>query len=348
MTHLLLRTLLIWVVATGAMAASAEDLFTLKLRVPEVQAPRSVDGVLREAVGIELQRLTGRADIDSEQLQYFRKQPRRWIQRYSFAPYRQEGVAIGQWLQLVFDKAQLLKAMEARGLTYWPAQVRPRLLIIGYWSLQGTQTPLTPALIAEQPDLDLVYAAYLLGLQVKLPMVDDPVAQRPILTEENIAELCQRYGVDGVLRLYFEEQFIQGARRVQLHWESFLLEQNERLAGTVKDATPKAAFSKLLLARMADWRAAFQQRVSQVGEATLVLKTTRPEALVHLETSLKQAAPLVRSVQLVQARQGEGHYSVRWRGGWHALLALLAQLPGVRILEADETSAQVVLAEGAQ
>lgn len=343
MPHLLLRTLLIWIVATGAMAASADDLFTLKLRLPEVQAARSVDGLLRKAVEIELQRLTGEAHIEPALLGYFSKRPQRWIQRYSFSPYRQEGVVIGQWLQLVFDKAQMLKAMEARGLTYWPAQVRPRLLIIGYWGLQGTQTPLTPALMAEQPDLDLVYAAYLLGLQVKLPTVNDPVAQRPILTEENIAELCQRYGVDGVLRLYFEEQFIQGDRRVQLHWESVLPERNERLAGTLQGATPKVVFTRLLRARMADWRADFQQRVGQESEATLVLKTTVPEALVQLEATLKHAAPLVRRVHLVEARRGEGRYAIRWRGGWPALQTLLAQISSIRILDANDTTATVVL-----
>ncbi len=344
MTHLLLRALLVFSISVNALASISDELFTLKLRLTGEQGVRATDTLLREAVGIELQRLSGELQIEPAVLSYFTAHPQRWVQRFSFSPYRQEGVVMGQWLTLVFDRPKWLQAMVDQGVTYWPAFARPRLLLIGDWVLHGTQTPIDRKLIEKHPDVDLAYAAYLLGMRVQLPEPEDDLARRPVLTQEDVAYLAQHYGVDGVLRLYFEDRFVGGARHVQLYWESDVPGwEAAHETGSLEGREPVSVFRTLLLQRMQVWRQPFEQTLNETRQVEVTFNTPSAEKLITLLKRLRAETPLVSAAHLVAARPGEGRYVITWRGGWQMLEALLSRLPGVRLVSSSEASAQVRL-----
>ncbi len=340
MTRRCLRVLLFSCLIAFTYPAVADGLFTLKLRT----TPGQDEGaLLKRAVLLELGRLSGEARIDPAIARYFTKRPRRWIQRYFYSSYRQDGVVVGQWLNLVFDRKRLLEAMTAQGLPFWPLHARPRLLLTGHWMVRGTKRRLDAALLRERPDLNLIHAAYLLGIRVVTPDRGDDRVRRPVLTDEDVRVLRDRYGIDGVLRLYFEDGFEQGRRYVRLYWESLLPDWQERLNGTIREATPVRAFRALLQARIAAWRGHYQMAGQQSGQAELVLKTQNPEDLLALERLLRDSAPPVVHVQLVEARKGEGCYTIRWQGGWQTLQALIERMPHVRIVTRDQQASRLVL-----
>lgn len=312
----------------------AEDLFTLSLRVSPEQMKAGEEALLAKALRIEVVRLTGELDAAAKLGQARLRNPRRWVVRYTFLPRKVEGVTVGQLLQVTFDKRRLLDAFDQTGLRFWPAEARPKLLIIGWWNAYGTEKMVTRAL-AQRPDLDLGYAAYLLGLQARLPDRDQPALRRPVINGETVEALRRRYGVDGVVRAYFEERFEQGQRQVRAAAEALLPEWGGTQRGQTQAATPAEAFQALLGRFLPPWRARYGSAAEAESVVQLVLRQPTPQALFRLEKLLNGAAPIVRQATLVELDRKAARFEVIYQGPWGTLAQHLNQLPGFQIFAAN-------------
>ena len=312
----------------------AEDLFTLSLRVSPEQMKAGEDALLAKALRIEVVRLTGEPDATRKMGPERLRNPRRWVVRYTFLPRKVEGVTVGQVLQVTFDKRRLLDAFDQVGLRFWPPSVRPALLVIGWWNAYGTEKMVTPTL-AQRPDLDLGYAAYLLGLQARLPDKDQPALRRPVINGETVEALRRRYGIDGVVRAYFEERFEQGRRQVRAAAEAMLPEWGGTQRGQTEAATPADAFRALLGRFLPRWRARYGSAAGTESIVRLVLRRPTPQTLFRLEKLLNAAAPIVRQATLVELDRKAARFEVIYQGPWSTLAQRLNRLPGFQIFSAN-------------
>lgn len=307
--------------------ACAQDLFSLKLKVAEAAYAQGVPPLLKQAVAIELVKLTGNPQIDPAVMGYFTKRPMRWIRRYFFTPYLQQGVKMGYWLNLEFDKTQLLDAMAQQHLEFWPASARPTLLASAIWAAYGSQVQITEKQVQRRAELDLTYVGQLFGIPIKLPAPGDEDAFKPVLTKDDIEALNQRYQIDGLLRGYFEEHFKQ-VRTVSLDWELILPSWSLHSRGTEQGNTPLVAFEKALSQLLLPLRSYYLAEADIETEAEVFIFQPTAEQVLEIESRLLAGRPLLHTAFLQSASHEKAVFRVRFRGGLDQLHAwLMKTLP---------------------
>ena len=126
--------------AVAAPALAAMDLFVLRIPAPPAAQQHAL---LKQALAIELVRLSGVSPLPAEARELLRA-PERFVARTALIPWQQDGVRLGQQLEVYFARRSLLKAMERVGLDYWPLAMRPRVVVALIWSAQGQRLPVTP------------------------------------------------------------------------------------------------------------------------------------------------------------------------------------------------------------
>lgn len=330
---LAVRRKVAWLLLLLSMGAvQAQDLFSLKLKVDEAAYQQGVPALLKQAVAIEVVKLTGHPQIDPAIMHYFTKRPMRWISRYAFRPNMQQGVKMGYWLELYFDRQRLLQALEQQQLQFWPANLRPKLLVAAVWSAYGTQQRLIKEHVQARPELDLAYVGHLFGIPLQQPRTEDDQAFAPVLSEQDVIVLNQTYQVDGVIRGYFEEHFDQ-KRVVSLDWELMVPDWFLRERGTFQGDTPLLAFEQMLVSVLPLLRRHAAQNMDVEIEAEIILQQPKAETVFALEKYLQAGKPLVRSAFLQAVSRQRAVFSVRYQGSAEQLQIWLAERFPQQVLE---------------
>ncbi|SIN89356.1 hypothetical protein SAMN05443662_0882 [Sulfurivirga caldicuralii] len=323
----MLRPFLLLVFFVAALPVQAAmDLFSLRIPAPP---GASQQALLKQALGIELIRLSGVGVLPGE-AQTLLQTPERFVARTAYVPWQQDGVTLGQQLEVHFARAPLLKAMEQAGLEYWPLAMRPRVMVALVWSVQGQAQPVTPEIMQVRPDLNIEPLLYQLGIPHGVPSdVNHPLFHRPVLSTQLVKQYAS--GHDGVVRLYASDSLRDGPQRVALDWESLLPDWPDESKGHLKAPDTLDGVRQAFLALMARWRQQFDAVADVEGHATLRVLADDAESLLAFDRALPQAAPFIVEGTMTTVRKGEAGYDLVYRGSWQFLLRTLQHLVPARV-----------------
>ena len=346
---LLLGLLVMW----SSLTHAQEDLFELTLPLAPPLDTADETQLMQQAVKQELHRLTGRLHLPQSTVDFFVRMPQRWVERFALEPRLEDGVPIGRQARVRFNRQALLRAMREKGLRYWPAASRPRVLIAPVLITGRRITPLTQAVLQERSDLDMMPILQKLGIQAVLPRTTDNLALRqPILDRETVRALARRYDVDGILRMTFTETYQDRQKVVTLDWE--WIPQNGKvqrghLTGEAVHPLMEQLFERLIQQwrrRQSDKAAGadgVQVDAALQGEASVVLVRPAVAVLEAFEQFVQQHADQLVQLVMTSLTADEAVYRLRYRGSWQALLQRLRQLPDVVSMEADPETHQIRL-----
>ena len=348
MVGLLLGLLVIWSSPTLAQ----EDLFELTLPLSPPLDTVDETRLMKRAVEQALHRLTGRLHLPESTVAFFTRSPRRWVERFAVEPRLEDGVPIGRQARMRFNRQVLLRAMQEKGLRYWPATSRPRLLIAPVLITGRRITPLTAADLRMRSDLDMMPLLEMLGLHAVLPeAADNPALRQPILDRETVRSLAQRYDVDGILRMTFTEAYRDRQKVVTLDWE-WIPQNGKMQRGHLTGQTVRPLMESMFEQLVQQWRQHQSENaaaddiefdVSLQGEARVVLMRPSVASVEAFERFVQQYGDQLVQLVMTALTVDEAVYRLRYRGNWQALMQRLRQLPDVVSVEADPATRQVQL-----
>ncbi len=317
-------------------AQAAMDLFTLRIPAPPAAQQQAL---LKQALAIELVRLSG-AETLPDEARTLLQTPERFVARTAYVPLQQDGVTLGQQLEVHFARTSLLKALAQVGLEYWPLAMRPRVMVALIWSAQGQALPVTADVMQVRPDLNIEPLLYRLGLPHGVPArADNPLFHRPVLSAALVKS--QAPGMDGVVRLYVSDSLRDGPGRVALDWESLLPDWPDQFNGHLTAPDTLDGVRQAFLALMARWRQRYEAVADVEGRATLRVKAPDAVTLLAFDARLQQARPFVAQAQMTTVRKGEARYDLVYQGSWEALLRTLQRLQPAQV-EVNDAVGQVV------
>lgn len=334
-----LRPFLLLVFFVAAMPVQAAmDLFSLRIPAPP---GASQQALLKQALGIELIRLSGVGVLPRE-AQTLLQMPERFVARTAHVPWQQDGVTLGQQLEVYFAREPLLKAMEQAGLEYWPLAMRPRVMVALVWSVQGQTQPVTPETMQVRPDLNIEPLLYQLGIPHGVPSdANYPLFHRPVLSTQLVKKHASGY--DGVVRLYASDSLRDGPQRVALDWESLLPDWPDQSRGHLKASDTLDGVRQAFLALMARWRQHYDKVADVEGRATLRVLADDAENLLAFDRALAEAVPFIAEASMTTVRKGEASYELVYRGSWQMLLRTLERLAPARVDVNDPVKQEITL-----
>jgi len=280
----------------NAQANDKARFFTIELVKTEQS---TFDALLKKAMQIELVRLSGsEAILKKEAAQAFFKQPKRWLERFSYAPIYSEGVVTGQKIVFQFDANRLYQQFQKENLIVWPLNQRPKIWVQGVHYLDTSPTYLTQDILPNRADVDFAHYAKNMSMPMIFPKTKaNRFNLNSDLDREVLMESMKTDGIDYVLKLT-SKQDISG--QIQLVWTLLNKQLNPveqgRLGGQDSVLTYYEQLVNQLMQRLS---APYRQNAQILGEVTLKVSGIDAYAKIStIETFLQQQKPILQQVKL--------------------------------------------------
>ncbi|GEM_PF-5748647 len=384
MTILYLLLLSFYSLSSQAQTALTTDFYQVVLKLtPETStetmptsSAQQLNRYLKEGMSKLLVRLTGsRQVLKDAATQPLLKDPKKWLQRYTFQPRKEEGVVVGQNLVLVFDRQRILQYFQQAGLVIWPYHRRPHLLALGTYEVEGLKVPLDQRGIESHLNLDFRPVAEALGLPV-----DVPEELTPLLPDENIEgttdETTSKVSVDisplmwqslpefesklSLLQTLLSNKAEEGVilfklrslgEGYQLTYELYdkqfqqLPEHSLHeivLPKTIQSQNLEKLYQQMMSEVVEYFSEPYRAQASVLGEVILKVqpdaskKTAwQTEQLFQTEKILAGLKPTLHDVKLTTLTSYEAQFEITYQGAFEEMIKLLTQRVPLYLIQAD-------------
>lgn len=289
----------------------------------------------RKAMQILLLRLNGREQLITSSIgQDYIQNAQNWLSSYNIRPRIEDGVNVGQNIELHFDPARLKKAFKVQHIKLWAANQRPKTLVMGTLVQQGRLVKLDQEILDYRVDVD--YRNYPRQLKLPITVAENPskwvfpVESAP--SDNRVQELLIASNHKNLLS--FKLLALEN-NQYELTW--FLFADN---GSTIAHNMVKGENRQVLIRTM--FKAVMQQyvklsAVENVRKNHVYLNVhgiTYGHQVNQLEATLKKQQPMIRNAQLISLQADNVQFDIEYQGDYQAVLNWIKNWSKVRFGQA--------------
>lgn len=325
-----------------SFANTNETLFTVKMvQSEDVEAREATNKtanfkhLLGKAMEVELVRLTGSTDIlHQDEAQPMLKQPKKWLKRYRYEAFEQDGVRVGTVLVFEFDKKRFYRYFQQQGLIVWPLTNRPLTLVMGSQLIAGSLVKLDESVLGYIPNFDYRKIGQKFALPVETADSNGRWVYPDSETENiQIPDLMQMTSARFLLSFQVVMD-LQGGE--SLKWQLFDRQGRVLMSEPLKEGAIQTQLNDIFLQLMSYYSAGYREQAQFLGSITLTVNNVNSlDKLTQLETWLTQQKPVLHQSRLNFVTQNQAVFELVYQGDYAKLIDKLATFPGVRLIEDD-------------
>jgi len=291
-----------------------------------------------------LMRLTGQKRlVDSKVGQDFIQHADSWLASYNFKARQEDGVTVGQNVELNFDEAGLKKTFTERHIKLWSAFERPKTLVMGSFVQQGQLVKLNTEILDYRVDVDYRDYPKTLGLPVSVPD-DNSNWIYPVDPEHGYARIQEVLLTSSQQNLLSFKLLAKGKGEYDLSWYLFNV-SGKTLASGDDVGTDR----QLLMQQMFD--SVMQQYVKLAAVKNIrknyilinVNNLSYADQVNQLEQDLKSQQPMIRTAKLVSLSAGKAKFDIEYQGDVQSVLDWLKNWNKVQFIDLSEGTQEIEL-----
>lgn len=280
-----------------------------------------------------LLRLTGQARlIESKLGQEYVAHAKDWLASYHFRARQEDGVTVGQNIELNFDAERLKASFTKNHIKLWAQSQRPSTLVMGSFIQQGRLEKLNTETLNYRVDVDFRDYPLKLGLPILIPEENENWVF-PIDPANDYNKIQESLLSANQSHLLSFKLLAQAAGQYELTWYLF-----NASGQTIKQAVFKGENRQALMQKM--FETVMQQYVKLVAVKNIrknhvfvnISGLKYGDQVNQLEQDLKAQQPLIRSTFLVEVSAGSAQFDVEYQGELTTLLNWLQNWNKVQFL----------------
>lgn len=301
----------------------------------QVKSSDLLDSQTQAAMQILLLRLTGRKQLITSKVgQNYIQHAKSWLASYYIKPRMEDGVTVGQNIELHFDAVRLKKAFSDQHIKLWAVNQRPNTLIMGTFVQQGRLVKLNQEILDYRVDVDYRNYPQQYGLPVLIP--EDrgqwvfPVEVNP--RDSKVQEILVATNQQNLLSF---KLVALGNAQYELSWYLFALN-----GSTIAHSQSTGSDRQMLMQAMF---AAVMQEYVKLSAAESIRKNhlylnvhnvTYGDQINQLEADLKSQQPMIRKADLVSVQVENVQFDIEYQGDYQAVLNWMKSWPKVSFVNA--------------
>ncbi|MDX1353283.1 MAG: DUF2066 domain-containing protein [Thiomicrorhabdus sp.] len=275
----------------------------------------------RQGMRILLLRLTGQTRlVDSKVGQNYIEQAQDWLATYNIKARQEDGVTVGQNIEMTFDEARLKSSFAQHHIKLWAHSQRPKTLVMGSFVQQGRLVKLNTEILDYRVDVDFRTYLAMIGLPVLIPDDRDswvyPVEPERLYTQ--IQEVLLSHNQQNLLSF---KLLAKGQGEYELAW--YLFSTSGR---TLAKQVLTGADRQVLMTQM------FETVMQQYVKLAAVKNIRKNHILIHvdqitfgdqvnqLEQELQAQQPMIRKANLVSLSAGTAQFDIEYQGELQSVL----------------------------
>lgn len=326
------------------------SFFTVVLpydQVDGVKSPNALDQAIALGMQTLLVKITGQPRfLESAVGQAYLKSPRRWLERYEIKPRTEEGVQVGQNIELNFSAARLKAAFKQHRVPIWSLTQRPKTLVMGNFLQNGELSKLTQDRMRYRVDIE--YRDYLtkMALPVTLPSSEQnwvfPVA--PERTNTTIQEVLLTSGHDYLLSFKLQDLGAQalGDFKHELVWYLFAPSGTVFAQGTNQGPNKQALLQAMFGDVMQRYALFAEKGAREAQLITLNISNLfKIDQVQAVEAELAENSQMIKSVKLLSIQPGMAQFEIEYQTNYQTVVDWLRQWQKIDFVTQSEHLHQV-------
>ncbi|WP_321323958.1 DUF2066 domain-containing protein [Thiomicrorhabdus sp.] len=268
-----------------------------------------------------LLRLTGQQRLLNSKIgQNYIQKADSWLASYNFKARQEDGVTVGQNVELNFDETRLKKSFEENHIKLWSAFERPKTLVMGSFVQQGRLVKLNTEILNYRVDVDFRDYPKTLGLPVYIP--DENTGWiYPVDPEHGYARIQEALLSHSQQNLLSFKLLAKGKGQYELVWYLFSLSGKTLLKDSYYGQDRQALMQQM-----------FESVIQQYVKLAAVKNIRKNHILINvnqlkyadevnqLEQDLKSQQPMIRSADLISLSAAGAQFDIEYQGDLQSVL----------------------------
>ncbi|BCN93671.1 hypothetical protein THMIRHAM_14560 [Thiomicrorhabdus immobilis] len=287
------------------------------------------------AMQVLLLRLTGRNQLIRSKIgQDYIQHAKNWLASYYIKPRMEDGVTVGQNIELHFDAERLKKSFSEQHIKLWAVNQRPKTLVMGSFVQQGRLVKLNQEILDYRVDVDYRTYPQQFGLPIAIP--EDrgqwvfPVEVSP--GDSKVQEILIAANQHNLLSF---KLVALGNSQYELTWYLFALNGSNIAQNKLTGSDRQALMQEMFVAVMQEY--VKLSAVESIRKNHLYLNVhqlTYGDQVNQLEADLTAQQPMIRKVALVKLQADEVQFDIEYQGDYQAVLNWMKSWSKVSVVNA--------------
>ncbi|WP_040728308.1 DUF2066 domain-containing protein [Thiomicrorhabdus sp. Kp2] len=334
--HLLLVILSLLVLPFGSFASSVvmpQTFFTVTLpydealnvaKIPQGKEAQNLSLVARQAqkgMRLLLMRLTGQTRlIDSKIGQNYINTANDWLASYNIKARQEDGVTVGQDIEMNFDADRLKASFSAHHIKLWAYSQRPKTLVMGSFVQQGRLVKLNTEILDYRVDVDFRDYPKMLGLPVSIPDENTNWVY-PVNPESSYTRIQEVLLSQSQQNLLSFKLLAKTQGEYELAWYLFSLSGKTLAKNIVMGSNRQALMEQMFESIMQQYvKLAAVRNIRKNHILVNVNQITFGDQVNQLEQDLKEQQPMIRKADLVTLSAGKAQFDIEYQGDLQTVL----------------------------
>jgi len=268
-----------------------------------------------------LLRLTGQQRlVDSKTGQSYIQQADSWLASYNFKARQEDGVTVGQNIELNFDEARLKKSFAERYIKLWPVFQRPKTLVMGSFVQQGRLVKLNTEILNYRVDVDFRNYPKTLGLPVYIPDENTGWVY-PVDPEHGYTRIQEALLSHSQQNLLSFKLLAKGKGEYELVWYLFSLSGKTLLTDSNVGKNRQALMQQMFESVMQQYvKLAAIKNVRKNHILIKVKQLKYADEVNQLEQDLNSQQPMIRRADLISLSADGAQLDIEYRGDLQSVL----------------------------
>ncbi|WP_029407816.1 DUF2066 domain-containing protein [Thiomicrorhabdus sp. Milos-T2] len=275
----------------------------------------------QKAMQILLLRLNGREQLMASSVgQDYIKNAQNWLSSYNIKPRVEDGVNVGQNIELHFDQARLKKSFKKHHIKLWAANQRPQTLVMGTLVQQGRLVKLDQEILDYRVDVD--YRNYPKQLKLPITVAENPnkwvfpIESAPLDTRVQEVLIASNHKNLLSFKLLALEN-----KQYELTWFLFAINGSTLAHNETKGKNRQALMHDMFKAVMQQYvKLSAVKNVRKNHVYLNVHGVTYGQQVNQLEAELKKQQPMIRNAQLTSLQTDNVQFDIEYQGDYQVLL----------------------------